>query len=523
MNSMIIEIFSITNNKLISNLIHIYYNINDSNNTILKKLIYEILIILVIDLLLLYILCCIIYKILVIIHEVNYYIFKFNSIKNSNTNTNNKDNTIVLLHDNNYITINPIQINNNNKNYISINTLSILSYNILSQTFMKRKELKNILTNKYRINLIIKEIAEINCDIINLQEVTTYSITNLNKAFSNSLTKAYKFMQATNQHAGFFNCTGYNKNRFKLVESKSLALKNFNNNFDLNGNRGVHMVVLKDLNYKGTGNKGYIGGNTGSCSVCNYLMCFNVHMPWRPDNDLEKCFILNEIFKEIIDYTEDKSSSNNSNNSNTGNSNNSNTKNSYKLIISGDMNSLPNSLLLGLIYYEPLYNIILQNFNKTNNTTTTTNKNTLNTNINNNLTFLYIDLLNNRNLFNKHQINLFAVNQKYKDFMLETFVNSKFIYDKFKLKSAYENYTIYHNQNSNFPYSNSSFKNHPAYTNFTHNFKNTIDYIFYSSISFSTNRVLKLPEYLEMTKELFLPNTKYPSDHIKISSRLEYK
>jgi len=59
------------------------------------------------------------------------------------------------------------------------------------------------------------------------------------------------------------------------------------------------------------------------------------------------------------------------------------------------------------------------------------------------------------------------------------------------------------------------FINHPLYTNFTNNFKDTIDYIFYSKYLI-VDKILKLPDYDELASEGFLPSSKHPSDHLPL-------
>lgn len=59
------------------------------------------------------------------------------------------------------------------------------------------------------------------------------------------------------------------------------------------------------------------------------------------------------------------------------------------------------------------------------------------------------------------------------------------------------------------------FNNHPLYTNFTDNFKDTIDYIFYSKY-LVVDKILKLPDYEELALEGFLPSSRHPSDHLPL-------
>jgi len=60
----------------------------------------------------------------------------------------------------------------------------------------------------------------------------------------------------------------------------------------------------------------------------NKLVIYNVHFPWKPIFDFEKCLILNKIADDVI------------------------SKNQRNYIIIGDFNSKPNSLLMRMIYLE---------------------------------------------------------------------------------------------------------------------------------------------------------------------------
>jgi mRNA deadenylase 3'-5' endonuclease subunit Ccr4 len=66
----------------------------------------------------------------------------------------------------------------------------------------------------------------------------------------------------------------------------------------------------------------------------NKLVIYNVHFPWKPIFDFEKCLILNKIADDVI------------------------SKNQRNYIIIGDFNSKPNSLLMRMIYLENFINEI---------------------------------------------------------------------------------------------------------------------------------------------------------------------
>ena len=100
---------------------------------------------------------------------------------------------------------------------------------------------------------------------------------------------------------------------------------------------------------------------------------------------------------------------------------------------------------------------------------------------------------------------------------------SKEIWDKYKIKSAYDDYrSEVKGQKFGF------LRNHPKYTNYTNKFIDTIDYIFYSK-SLNKIKILKIPDiekemsYEKEKTKIFLPNEKHPSDHLKLAVNFEYK
>jgi len=54
------------------------------------------------------------------------------------------------------------------------------------------------------------------------------------------------------------------------------------------------------------------------------------------------------------------------------------------------------------------------------------------------------------------------------------------------------------------------------YTNYTRDFKGIIDYIFYDFTSLQVTEKERLPEEKELSREVALPNSKFPSDHVPL-------
>ena len=326
-----------------------------------------------------------------------------------------------------------------------IKTFTILSYNILSQRFMKRKEIKS-LSLEIRIPKIINEILKENPDIFCLQESTFDVYQNY---FSKSFNE-YEIIKYDNYSSYLMNIIGIKKNRFTIINECKFDLSN--KIIDVKGNRGVINVKIKDNIIKD-----------------KIISLFCVHFPWKPIYEYQKARILLMIFEFILQNKNEN------------------------IIISGDFNSIPNSIPLRMIYYQDFIN----EFND--------NKD-------------YIGDF----VFNKNEINLMnELKQKMKK--RENFTNtinkifkiSKLVYEKFYLRSVYDEYKI-NDKNKNdlkFNY----LRNHPDYTNYTNSFINTIDYIIYSKF-LEKVKIKKIP----IITNDYLPNETFPSDHLKLFAEFEY-
>ena len=321
-------------------------------------------------------------------------------------------------------------------------SFTILSYNILSQRFMKRKEIKSLCL-EIRIPKIINEINQENPDIFCLQE-STFDV--YQKYFSKSFNE-YEIIKYENDGSNLMNLIGIKKNRFTILNECKFDLSN--KIIDISGNRGVINVKIKDNFMK---NK--------------IISLFCVHFPWKPIYEYQKARILLMIFEFIL-YNKNEN-----------------------IIISGDFNSIPNSIPLRMIYYQDFIN----EFNE--------NKE-------------YIGDF----VFNKNEINLMKeLKQKikkrenFRNIINRIFEISKLVFEKYFLRSVYDEYKI--NKNDlKFNY----LRNHPDYTNYTNSFINTIDYIIYSKF-LEKVKIKKIP----IINNDYLPNENYPSDHLKLFAEFQY-
>ena len=365
-------------------------------------------------------------------------------------------------------------------------TFTVLSYNILAQKYLhKTVKDNNFLEKKIRLDNIISEIKEINPEIFCLQEATDDIIkSHIKKYFQNN----YNIIHYENEGSSLVNVIGVKKDRFEILnESKIIIcddkLKKIMNNENKENN---DMVENKDENDEDIqyDNKIHVNGNRGIINVClkdklvknKILNLFCVHFPWKPIFEYQKARIMGLIFDLIL------------------------RKNLPNVIIAGDFNSVPNSIVLRMIYYPDWEEEMRQN------------EEYINNNFIHNKKELYLI---------KETLEKMEKRENFENMIKYLMKMSKDIYEKYKIKSAYDNYRN-EVQDKNFGF----LRNHPKYTNYTNKFIDTIDYIFYSK-NLVKLKILKIP-YIEKEKSnkienLFLPNDKHPSGHLKIAVNFEYK
>ena len=170
------------------------------------------------------------------------------------------------------------------------------------------------------------------------------------------------------------------------------------------------------------------------------------------------------------------------------------------VIIAGDFNSVPNSIVLRMIYYQDWEAEMNQNQEYINSNFIHNKKES--------------DLI-------KETLDKMEKRQNFELMIKDLMKLSKEVWDKYKMKSAYD---YYRNEVKNKQYG--FLRNHPKYTNYTNKFIDTLDYIFYSN-SLVKLKILKIPDIEKErnnTKEkIFLPNENHPSDHLKLVANFEYK
>ena len=334
----------------------------------------------------------------------------------------------------------------------AIDRVSIISYNILSQKFAKlnKRLCQENINFDNRLRTILKEITELESDIICLQEV---NLEVLNQFFLRPLILyGYYVLYGRNEGSNFLNLTAFKTSKFKLISSKNFKISLENHSSLFIGNRGVFKVEL-------------IHNLSGKCFVI-----YNVHFPWRPHLEYIKCVVLSIILEDISNLY----------------------NNLHNILICGDFNSLPNSLVLKLMYFD-----IEREFFENTKKLYKINKISEDNLIPQKLYYQILRQPNESTNFEKIQSNLYKLTKK------------------LWFRSAYENYQIFKknlevNEND-INYTD----NHPQFTNFTRKFCGNIDYIFYSQ-NLNLSKILKLVTREELENQTSLPSLKYPSDHLKI-------
>jgi mRNA deadenylase 3'-5' endonuclease subunit Ccr4 len=373
-----------------------------------------------------------------------------------------------------------------NTYYNSDEKISVMTYNILSQKYIKRRS-RNDLSLDNRMNKIVQEIISLDADIVCLQEANL-------EVFRKYITKIpkYYFKYSGNSDSTFLNIICYKNEKFKCEKFHTYDL----NIYSIDGNRGVNYAILEDILKK---KKVY---------VCN------IHLPWKPKYEFHRCKILAKVFEDIASL------------------------NVPNIILAGDFNSIPESLPIKLIYKryyeidEEINRIITSNKTfdvvdlSNENAPTQIDRNVILDSINLNKRSNYTNIIYSKTKtedFDRFKNDRFMEDHELRDFLKKNSDDfNELIYkkvrDTFGLISSYEDYKNLLSHKKTY-LSN----NHPDFSINTINYRKYIDYIFYSSKSLELLKIYKLPDKKEIEKEGFFPTANYPSDHLKLYSEYRYK
>lgn len=192
-----------------------------------------------------------------------------------------------------------------NKQSQSYSKVSILSYNILNQLFMKKYNRPDLSVDN-RMKKIKNEILSLSPDIFCLQEADQYVYQ---KYFTSDKFAEYSTVYGVNCGSSFMNVVGFKKKKFILKSFKNFSLIFLGK---MAGNRGVMNVQLEHEESN------------------QFISIYNVHFPWKFEKD--RYSIMTMIYEHIkeIDSIEKKPN----------------------IFIVGDLNSEPNSNVIKLLYFN---------------------------------------------------------------------------------------------------------------------------------------------------------------------------
>lgn len=117
------------------------------------------------------------------------------------------------------------------------NKFSILTYNILCQKYMTRRDRKDLNLEK-RMLKIKEEISAFDADVVCLQECVYHTIKLYMESF---FAGKYEVYYMENYGSNFYNLIAFKKDKFEMKENKKINL----DDVKCEGNRGVFVVELE--------------------------------------------------------------------------------------------------------------------------------------------------------------------------------------------------------------------------------------------------------------------------------------
>ena len=211
------------------------------------------------------------------------------------------------------------------ENDISRSKVSLLSYNILNQIFMKKMNRPD-LNIDYRMNKIKQEILKLNPDIFCLQEADIFVYK---KYLLKNDMEQYNILYGINCGSSFINIIAYKKDKFELKSFKNFSLLFLGKSA---GNRGIMTV---DLQLKSNDipniNNNKEEKDQNKTNNNKNITIYNVHFPWKYEND--RILLMNLLFQHIKENHNIEEDNNN-------------------IFILGDFNSEPPSRTIKLFYYN---------------------------------------------------------------------------------------------------------------------------------------------------------------------------
>ena len=224
----------------------------------------------------------------------------------------------------NFIHYKQKKIINQENDDVSRNKVSLLSYNILNQIFMKKMNRPD-LNIDYRMNKIKQEILKLDPDVFCLQEADIFVYK---KYLLKDDMEQYNILYGINCGSSFINIIAYKKDKFELKSFKNFSLLFLGKSA---GNRGIMTV---DLQLKNNDVNNIINNKEekeqNKTNNVKNITIYNVHFPWKYEND--RILLMNILFQHIKE--------------------NHNVEEDNNIFILGDFNSEPPSRTIKLFYYN---------------------------------------------------------------------------------------------------------------------------------------------------------------------------
>ena len=225
----------------------------------------------------------------------------------------------------NFIHYKQKEIINQENDDVSRNKVSLLSYNILNQIFMKKMNRPD-LNIDYRMNKIKQEILKLDPDVFCLQEADIFVYK---KYLLKNDMEQYNILYGINCGSSFINIIAYKKDKFELKSFKNFSLLFLGKSA---GNRGIMTV---DLQLKNNDVNNIINNKEekeqNKTNNVKNITIYNVHFPWKYEND--RILLMNILFQHIKENHNIEEDNNN-------------------IFILGDFNSEPPSRTIKLFYYN---------------------------------------------------------------------------------------------------------------------------------------------------------------------------
>lgn len=351
--------------------------------------------------------------------------------------------------------------------------IHVMSYNLLTSFYATQKShshaSQEILDFDFRGPRIVEEINSSAAQVICLQEVDRLDFygPELQK-IGFQIVRYYRDNTEEGRENPFMKrheiVIAYRAELLTLIDCQNVPMRDL----------AAEFTDIEEFNYE---NQGMLCLFSHRESKKN-LIVGNCHLQWNPAKDYVKMGQAAYLLSKAARYVKDTSSS-------------ANPGSPLPVILAGDFNSQPISSALSTIYAE---DIILGEPNE---------KQTQNAS-----TFRVPADCGEREKEIYQRVQKWVTRKKQSRQLMPLYG---------KMRSAYENYQCPPNKITADERLTRD-ETFPSYTNYTVNFKGTLDHIFYNQDALKVKHLLEIPEQKDLQMQTAIPSTKYPSDHFRIEA-----